>query len=108
VKKIFNILGWVLSIYGILGYVTSTLLKGHEGSILSYGGFFGTFLMLWVNPFFWLGLIILSQTDKRPDTDSKPVWRKLYAIYIITSFGAIAVAVMLAMLTRDGFWLSPE
>jgi len=100
-KKFFHILGWALSVYGIIGYVAWTLLKGHDRSILSYGGFFGTFLMLWVNPFFWIGLFILSRSDKRRNTDGKPVWKRLFAIYISTSFVAIGVGIVLAILTKS-------
>ena len=74
--RIYRVLGLILIAYGIVGFfcylVTQVLEKGIN--VLSYSFLLGKLSMYVINPFFWVGWILLRKAMKNDHTIKKPAW----------------------------------
>jgi cytochrome bd-type quinol oxidase subunit 2 len=99
--KVYRILGWILFIYGIVGYFANLLYKGIERGIdFSYPAVFGAIALFVLNIFLWAGLILLWRADANEKIDKKSKWLKFIKIYAILSLILIIAIIIFPFLIR--------
>jgi hypothetical protein len=99
--KVYRLLGWILFVYGIVGYLAYLLKRALEsGIVLSYPSIFGTLTSLVFNVFLWAGLVFLWRADKNENPDRKSMWSKIIGIYFVFSLIVLFTAAVVPILMR--------
>ena len=107
--KIYRVLGGILSILGMFGWLSYALQSILEEGIivLSYAAVVDALFGFVINIFLWAGLILLWRADKNENPDKKSKWAtvmKVYAVFSITAIMATLVFPIFVRLVRS--WLS--
>ena len=103
--KVYRVLGGILSIYGVIGYVAYVINKLVEEG--PFSAIINALLMFAFNIFLWAGLIFLWRADKNENPNGKSKWSTVINVYVLFSITAIVVALafpFLVELVRS--WLS--
>ena len=87
--KFYRVAGWVLVIYGIIGYLAGIVsviefrriagLPPLELLAALYAGL----LVLALNIFLWIGLILLWRMDRNATPGKKSIWGEFIKIYLV-------------------------
>ena len=96
--KVYRVLGGILSVYGIIGYVAYVLKK-----VIEEGTFPATISALFMfafNIFLWAGLILLWRADKNENPDKKSKWLKAIKVYVTLSLTIIIAMLALPIIVR--------
>lgn len=103
--KVYRVLGGIVSIYGVIGYVAYVIIKVVERG--TFPAIIAALFMFAFNIFLWAGLILLWRADKNENPNRKSKWSKVINVYVLFSIMAIAVALafpFFVQLVRS--WLS--
>ncbi len=102
--KIYRVMGWILFVYGIVGWFCYLVKKVSEGEVnLSYPSVMGLLTMYILNPFFWVGLVLLKKAGIGSRTEKKPAWLVwLLTIYVICG---LILIMLLLIVSVSTLWL---
>jgi hypothetical protein len=86
--KIYRILGYVLAIFfGLIGYIVNLcqphkfqqFIANPQAELLP--AVYGSLTLFALNPFLWIGLLLLWRADRNENKDKESKWSKFIKIY---------------------------
>lgn len=93
--KVYRILGWILLIYGIIGYLVHLFWNVLPRGEVVYAVLFSAVMLCVFNLFLWSGLVFLWRADKNRNPDEKSIWLKVIIIYgTLSLIGVVIILVI--------------
>jgi len=96
--KVYRVLGGILSVYGIIGYIAYVLKKLLDTGIVP--SIISALFMFALNVFLWAGLVLLWQADKNENPEKSSKWLKTIKVYFILSLTIIIAMLALPIIVR--------
>lgn len=105
--KIYRILGYILAIlFGIVGYIVNICQPDKFQRFIAnpnaelFPAVYGSLAALALNPFLWIGVLLLWRADRNENPQKKSKWGKIIKIYAIFTIIIVVITTLLILLPR--------
>ena len=104
--KAYRIIGIVLSIYGVVGYLAhlcqpdkfQRFIANPQADFMP--ALYGSLTSFAFNPFLWLGLFFLWRVDKNLKPAEKSKWLRIIKVYAVYTAAMFVMALILILAPR--------
>lgn len=95
--KYYRVLGWVLLLFGLIGYFLLVTVRGFKGRLhFTFATISGLLTGFVLNVPVWTGLLLLWRADKDQYPTRKSPWRTVTLAFLILGAVVIGTIILLA------------
>ncbi len=105
--KIYRILGFILAIlFGLVGYLINLCQPYKYQRFLAnpsselFPAVYGGLTSFALNPFLWIGLLLLWRADRNENKEKKSKWGKVIKVYAIFATIMIVIRMLLRFMRK--------